>query len=295
MVIYMASYETKKNNYDVLLDENCGLLLTYFYEKQTSKVLPEIKKNGHKGLVIIDSGAHSFFEEIGVSVTAKKDKKGGKITRDPDTYFRNYIEWVKKNYDYFDFFVELDIQEIVSQKKVDEWREIYVSEGIAEKCVMVHHSFNTNEEFDNLINNQQKSNYIGLEGIRPNSEIMDYNLLLKAAYEKGVRVHGFAFTRSKLLYKYPFYSVDSTSWTTSVLFGAHSIFMEGNMTNISCKNDFFKHNIPIEMHPTNRGKANEKKKMEIAHLEYIKMELFFTKLWERRGVNWNSKVKEYAK
>lgn len=292
MRVYMAAFETQKKNYDIKLDVNCGIFLSYFYQKIVDKVLPDIKASGHKGVIVIDSGAHSFFEEIGVSATAKNKKKDGNISKDPEVFFKSYVKWVKENYDYFDYFVELDLQEIVSQKRVNEWRQIYKEEGISDKCIMVHHSFNNEEEFFELLDKYQTSGYIGLEGIRPGYKVMDYNFFLKQAYERGIKVHGFAFTRSQLLYKYPFFSVDSSSWTTPIRYGVHGFFYEGEMKSCSEKKDYFRFNRPIAMHSSFRTKDDSRVKLEIHHLEYLKLQDFFTKLWEGRGVFWTKKIIE---
>lgn len=292
MRVYMAAYETQRKNYDIKLDPDCGLFLSYFYQKIVDKVLPDIKANGHRGTIVIDSGAHSFFEEMGVSATATKAKQGGKISREPEEFFKEYVQWVKANYDYFDYFVELDLQEIVSQRRVNEWRQIYKQEGIIDKCIMVHHSFNSTEEFFELVDKYQTSGYIGLEGLRPGFPMMDYNFFLKEAYERGIKVHGFAFTKSGLLYKYPFFSVDSSSWTAPIRFGKIHKFYEGVMKVVDEKRHFIQYNIPIGMHSKFRTKEDCAFKLETNHLSFIEFERFFTELWESRGIFWSQKIKE---
>lgn len=290
MKVYLAAYEMQKTNYDVELDKTQNLFLTYFYLSRTDIALPQLKVNGHTGLITIDSGAHSFFEQKGLSVTGNTSKQTKK-TESPDEYFAKYLSWVIKNYKYFDYFVELDLQEIVGEAKVNEWRALYKEHGVFDKCITVHHSCNSMEQFGELLNNSE-SKYIGIEGLRPGAPMLPYKRLLKIAYDRKIKVHGFAFTRCPLLAQFPFYSVDSSSWTMVVRYGAFQKFNNGSMKTVNCKRQdhFFKHNIPIEMHSTIRRETKEgredKIKLEYTAKEYIKMQTYFTKLWESRGIKW---------
>jgi hypothetical protein len=290
MRIYFAAYETQKSSYKIELPLDSNLFLTYFYHKKVNAELPNLKPKGHTGIITIDSGAHSFFEQMGVSVTGKKEKKGKKAQQDPEVYFAKYLEWVKEWYNYFDYFVELDLQEVVGQKRVTEWREIMAAEGVYDKCITVFHSSNTEREFDELLDTSH-SGYIGLEGIRPSQPMLPYNRYLKKAYDAKVKVHGFAFTRADLLYDFPFYSVDSSSWCTVVRYGVFQIFNNGRM--LSCapvKDHFIRSNIPIFMHNSFRKPEEIKVKEEWACTHYKQLEYFFTDLWMYRGIDWEGNL-----
>lgn len=290
MKIYFAAYETQKSSYKIELPGDSNLFLTYFYQKKVDEELPNLKPKGHSGIITIDSGAHSFFEQMGVSVTGKKDKKGKKAVQDPESYFAKYVAWLKQWYDHIDYFVELDLQEIVGQKRVTEWRQILHAEGLYKKCITVYHSCNTDREYDSLLESSL-SGYIGLEGIRPGYKMLPYNSLLKKAYDAKIKVHGFAFTRADLLYDYPFYSVDSSSWCTVVRYGVFQLYNAGRM--LSCapvKGHFLRSNVPIFMHNSFRKPEEVKTKEEWACTHYKKLEYFFTDLWDYRGINWERQL-----
>lgn len=290
MKIYNAAFETQFSSYKVDLTKEANLFLTYYYPQKTDIALPQLKPNGHTGIITIDSGAHSFFEQIGVSVTGKKDRKGKKVDKDPVAYFKQYLEWAKANYDLYDYFVELDLQEILGQNVIREWRHIMKEEGVADKCITVHHSHNNDEEYAELLETSV-SGYIGLEGIRPGRPMLPYNYFLKRAYDAKVKVHGFAFTRADLLYDFPFYSVDSSSWTTSIRYGVFQIFKEGRMKSIApVKPHFIKHGIPLYMHNSYREREENKIKLEYSSSQYNQLEKFFTKLWDYRGINWEKQL-----
>lgn len=290
MKIYSAAFETQKSSYGIELPPESNLFLTYYYQKKVNECLPPLKANGHTGIITIDSGAHSFFEQMGVSATAKHSKKGRKADKDPEEYFKNYIAWAKQNYNYYDYFVELDLQEIVGIKRLREWRKIMKEEGVADKCITVHHSVNNDEEFSELLETSV-SRYIGIEGIRPGYRMLPYNKFLKKAYDAKVKVHGFAFTRADLLHDYPFYSVDSSSWCTVVRYGVFQIYKNGRMCSIApIRDHFIKHGIPIFMHNSFRKVEEVKIKEEWAVTHYNKMERYFTDLWNYRGINWEKQL-----
>ena len=66
--------------------------------------------------------------------------------------------------------------------------------------------------------------YVALGGI-VNSDIKQagydrmFPWFIKEAHKRGAKIHGLGFTKLKLLEKYHFDSVDSTSWTTGNRFG----------------------------------------------------------------------------
>lgn len=292
MEIYNAAFETQFSSYKIELPKDHNLFLTYYYQKKTDEALPRLKSEGHTGIITIDSGAHSFFEQIGVSVTGKKDKKGKKAEKDPYVYFKKYLEWAKLHYDEFDYFVELDLQEIVGMQQVREWRRIMQEEGIADKMITVHHTCNDDEDYAELLQTSV-SGYIGIEGIRPDHEMLPYNKFLKQAYETGTKVHGFAFTRADLLYDFPFYSVDSSSWTTSIRYGVFQIFKSGRMRSCApIKNHFLRNAIPMYMHNSFREKSDNKIKLEYSANQYKMLEHFFTELWEYKGIHWEEQIKK---
>lgn len=290
MKIYSAAYENQKCSYGLHVHPEANLFLTYYYQRRCDDCLPDLKPLGHEGIITIDSGAHSFFEQMGVSATAKHKKKGKKADKDPEEYFANYLKWLKANVDYFDFFVELDLQEIVSQQRVREWRHILHEEGLAQKCITVHHSFNNDEEYQELLETT-KSGYIGLEGIRPGRPMLPYNKFLRQAYDAGVKVHGFAFTRADLLYDFPFYSVDSSSWTACIRYGVFQMFLQGRMKSVApVKKHFLKYGPPLFMHNSFRTHDDSRVKLEWNIDQYRVLEGYFTELWEYRGINWEKKI-----
>jgi hypothetical protein len=74
--------------------------------------------------------------------------------------------------------------------------------------------------------------------------------------------------------RYPFYSVDSTSWLNPSIYGQHFKFDKGKLVRISAKNK-----------PMNVA-FSKKKQLIISIKEWLLGEQFITKLWKKRGVRW---------
>lgn len=289
MQVYLAAFETQFKNYKIDLPKTANLFCTYYYRKLTEHALLFLKESKHQGIITIDSGAHSFFELMGISVTSKEGSTG-KALPNPYEYFEAYLAWVKEWYDHFSYFVELDLQELVGQKVILEWRERMKKEGVYGKCITVWHSYNSMDDFISQLADSH-SKYVAIEGIRKGQPILDYNRYIKEAYERGIKIHGFALTRTELLKQCPFYSVDSSSWTSSIRYGKIHVWDEAQkkVKIVDSKEKaFFKYNVPTQLHSRNRAADDNKYKLEFNALAYFKMQQYFTKLWEARGIRWKN-------
>ncbi len=132
MVVYFAAIEA--GDAVDLIPENafrCAFFSYYYCRKGQAKNDILIKSRPHMKLITIDSGAHSFFSEHADSgLTVSFHKKKTKTKESPQEYFEQYIAWLKKHWDFYDYFVELDIGEIVGQDVVLSWRERLKAEGL---------------------------------------------------------------------------------------------------------------------------------------------------------------------
>jgi len=285
MKVYLAGYETAYSSYNTVLEKNANIFCTYFYKNQTSKTLKYLTEVNHQGLVTVDSGAHSFFGLLGVSITSHANDKKKDIP-DPRVYFKEYKAWLKAHYNFLDYFCELDLQDILGMDQILQWRKELEDEGLADKAITVFHRDDGWEAFEALCANS-KSGYIAIEGIKKNRSILPYNKYLKYAYEHGIKVHGFAFTKADLIQQFPFYSVDSSSWTMGPRYGSFQVFRNGQMPTVTgTKAHFFKYGIPVELHNSHRSKEHSKLKLEFTAKEFQKLESYVTKLWEMRGIHW---------
>lgn len=83
-----------------------------------------------------------------------------------------------------------------------------------------------------------------------------------------VKVHGLGMTTKALLWRYPYYSVDSTTWLTSARYGRSEAIKDTRVQQVRSRS------IPY------------KKRMVVDIQHYMQVERDTTILWEKRGVKW---------
>ena len=230
-----------------------------------------------QGKIVCDSGAHSFFSENPLAgASASGHRKSTKTITTPDDYFELYKNFMHIAEPYVDYFVELDIGELVTQKKVEAWRKMLEREGLIDRIIKVYHpavmSWAEFEETCRL----SESKYVAVEGDRPlqRKSRLDYTRAIKIARAHDCKIHGFAMTKKNALDMYPFYSVDSSSWAAFIVWGSSSIVRDKS-----------KHLKEIDSH---RARTPEGRKhlyaQEVA--AWLEREDYYTRLWEKRGVFW---------
>lgn len=292
MRIYLAGFEKRKFLFEVASVKN--IFVSFFTLKKITKIqaLFNVVKE-RKISCIVDSGAHSFFtEHKELRLTNRPARKEHK-KYNPDEFFYSYVNWLKKYWDYFDYYVELDIGEITGQEKVKQWREVLKKENLFKKCItVVHPKVVSWEDYLKLIDTSE-SRYIALEGKRPDRTMLPYNKYVKKAYENKVKIHGFALVDCKLLSSVPFYSVDSTSWISGSQYGICTSF---DRNSISLKGRGFKDkktflnditsdiNFKVAMH--SKPSVSRPYRDTRAIGEYLKLEKTLTELWKKRGIVW---------
>lgn len=153
--------------------------------------------------LFLDSGAFSAFT------------KG--ITID----IQDYIQFIKDNQDVIETYANLDV--IGDPAGTLDNQEIMERAGLNPlPC------FHYGEDIDYLKYYLSKHEYIALGGMVPIStadlipwldDIFGYHICDDQGYPK-VKIHGFGLTSLKLMLRYPWYSVDSTSWVMTGRMGS---------------------------------------------------------------------------
>jgi len=228
------------------------------------------------GLITCDSGAHTFFAEVPEKgFSASGHNKKTKTKMGIDEYFEKYLQFLKEFGQYLDYFVELDIGEIVGQEKVEGWREVLKKEGLFKKCITCYHPSIMNLDYFEKMCKESESRYVAVEGDRPMQRRgrLDYTTLIKIARKNNCKIHGFAMTKPDALSMFPFFSVDSSSWNAIMVYGKSGIRKTYGKTR-----DF--ESVYIK---TYEGRGH----LLLKEIEaWNKMEDFYTNLWKIRGVEW---------
>ena len=206
-------------------------LESFFYITEKDEAL--IHK--YKGF-LLDSGAFTFMSN------AKGDIKW-------DEYIEKYADFINKH-DIKHFF-ELDIDVLVGINEVERLR-VKLEKLTNKKSIPVWHKFRGKDYWLRMVKDYD---YVAVGGIvtkeiKP-SEYKYFTWLLNEAKKENCKVHALGFTNLKGLTKYPFYSVDSTSWLSGNRFGAIYYFDGKTMqkqdkqkgqkvkTNETAKNNFY--------------------------------------------------------
>ena len=262
----------------------------YLLRTKKDNAIPKIVRENVTGLIVIDSGAHSFFSESGLHMSASVVQKKHKTKETPDEYWHNYKGWILANFDLFDYFVELDIGELVGQDKILKWREELKEMGVFGKCITVYHPAVVSDDDFMAMIKESESRYIGFEGFRPGKKHIDYNKYLKICYENKVKSHGFAMTKEQVYGDYPFFSVDSTSWKAGSLWGTTRLELKnGKHKNVSFRNKKALMGVKdldlAALSSHNKTACVSRDSQSVG--SYLQTELFYTRLWQKRNIDFS--------
>lgn len=193
------------------------ILVSYFYIKKGvgyyEDLLPKLVAEG--GLFMTDSGGFSFLGDK--EITEEKTTEEYWMP-----YLEEYVAFLRKNKKYIYVAANLDLDRIVGREVVDKWNKKYFEplekEGL--HIVYVAHKdfvndYNDVSGFKRLEDYCKRYKYVGVNQGWKKQAAKVYVM----ANKYKVRVHGFAWTQLPLLKKYPFFSVDSTSWLSGVRYG----------------------------------------------------------------------------
>jgi hypothetical protein len=185
--------------------------------------------NKNKVSLFLDSGAHSLFNKSFAGVSGKKGVHS-RMTADysyaesPEfkKYLDDYIKFVHDNKEYLNVYVNLDV--IFNPEATWKVQQYMESQGLSPMPV-----FHYKEDFKWLKHYIDNYEYIGIGGL---GQDITREKFIKWADQvfsiicdtpdrlPKVKTHGFALTSLKLMLRYPWYSVDSTSWVLTSRFGS---------------------------------------------------------------------------
>jgi hypothetical protein len=225
MRLHLAGMEKKE---DIIKDLPCKFVLISFLYAQENNLdwLDQYE-------VLCDSGAASIMSAYDVEHTAIK-QKGSELVKkkvgDLDLFFEKYKKFIERNLHRFTAFVELDLQPIVGVEKVLEWRRQLTEIVGNERLVVVYHGA-ADEDFEQICRDYR---YIGFGGgVAARTE--QFTRLFQIAEKHKTKVHGFALTQGELMRRYPFYSVDSTSWMSGSRYGITYYFKGAKLVQTNDK------------------------------------------------------------
>ena len=115
--------------------------------------------------------------------------------------------------------MELDIDALFGTEQAMKYREKLESE-IGYQCMPIWHKERGMQSFKQDV---EKYDYVGIGGLAiktiKRSDWEKLKMLTSYARKRHTKLHAMGFTPSHDVYKYGFYSSDSSSWTSSMRFG----------------------------------------------------------------------------
>lgn len=290
MKLCIAGMDTLANPpYSIVIEPDTSTFVTFFYSAKAESALQRLDAQGHRGLRIVDSGAFSYLSASGFAPVGSQ--MGAKRAGLPPIreYYNNYVAWLVRNYSRYAHFVELDLQELYGWDLIEEFRAGFRAAGLGSKMIRVFHTGESMDDLQRLISTSE-SGYIGCEGLRLGHERLPYKDIIRRCYNAGVKVHGFAFTRSRLLRDFPFYSVDSSSVLAILRYGVMQVFDKYALRAVPVRTKGLKvlqdRGYTPLFHPRARGALACYEKAKTTELEYRKLEAWLTRLWTSRGIVW---------
>jgi len=280
--LFYGKYRNQPDVYNLLADSN------HFYCYNNKKACTEAVKIVPGRIRICDSGAYFYIHKH-----RAEEVKFKELGVDSGKFVVNYIKWIQRNWDSFDYFVEFDLQELLPYEMIVRWRKLFDRAQISEKMIYVMHKDNTMDEWKEMVDSAE-SRYCGISKLHP---WMSYTRYIKYAYDNQCKVHGFAMTRPAQTLEYPFYSVDSATWYAVALFGqtvkwdsalgAVKEYQSG--ANVWTKKNMaylLKRGIPSWYKDT----KNERvliHKIQNSVKAYVQWEQHLKKYWAQKGVVWH--------
>lgn len=176
--------------------------------------------------VMLDSGAHTFHNQImGLSTGSRKplrcsDERSAnrKIYLEAvESFIQSYADFVKTHRGQFDFYVNFDyITHCPTIYKV-----LHQLQELGIRPMPVYHGDMSIDWMKRYIDEGHRLIGIGGTVGRKAPKIMAayYDQVFNFAAKYGINLHGFAQTSPRLMFGYPWFSVDSTSWLKSAAFG----------------------------------------------------------------------------
>lgn len=247
MKIYFAGAENKVHLEKLYSMGGRNVLMSYWSIKKPERYLKIIKDK--KIDVFMDCGAYSAWSR-GFTIDVN-----------------DYAQFIKNIMHYINVYPNLDVKGDIP--KTIENMNTLESYGLSP--IPVYH-LNT-DNWDLLKHYIDNYPYIAvgaIAGEKNNKSILYKRLdtMFSLAKRNPVtKFHGFGLTIKDLLYRYPFYSVDSTSWIATIRFG---------MKFTDTKQEF--------MHSKLRNKDEQ---LEYAIKYFLELEKELTNLWTKRGIIWN--------
>jgi hypothetical protein len=201
-----------------------NILVSYISLQKSPAYLSQLRgfksRNPHSK-IFLDSGAFTIQRDTSFS--------------NWDMFFLDYADFLDKNIDLFECYVELDIENIIGLERVQKFTN-YLKQKLSKPPIEVWHIWRGGVEYWEKM--CEENDYIGFSGVFSvggGYELAesDYPEFFRIAQKNNCKIHGFGITSWSKVVKYPFYSVDSTSWLAGSMYGKIPLYEDNKIRIIS--------------------------------------------------------------
>lgn len=218
--------------------------------------------------LMIDSGAHSWNKE---TITPVGMKRGTKLKPAKD-FIKFYFDYIEKNKHKKSVFVEFDVYGHLPIEQIDEFADNVQKLNGNSKFIRVYHPILDGGDLSILKKwIDQGHTYIGI-----GNDSTPYLDKIFNITRNEIKIHGFAMTKLGLMLRYPFFSVDSTTPLSTVIFGRYS----RPIMSFDDRKDV------IERKSIQCYDGDEARLLK-AVIETKSTEDFVTEVWKQKGITWN--------
>lgn len=297
MKIFLASGEQYEHSALLIGAGAPRVLISYFhgawnggqFRKQVLSVLSRCKER------FCDSGAFTLRTSELAVLGYKRSSAAAGV--DYDKYLHDYMRWVTRmdRMNMLDWWVEMDIGAVVGQAWVDKQREKIIAAGLGRGLINVWHQENDWDYWLYLLREARRpgrSGYVAIEGHQNTRPPLRYGRFLREAYLRGVRVHGFKMTKAEDLRRWPFYSVDSTTWVSTIYASVPVSVRIGGMASSMKSNEAFRARRSNWAAPIPRKQERPFRRDILLKTVagWLRAERELDEMWKMKGVDWEQAI-----
>jgi len=204
--------------------------------------------------------------------------KGVKIDLD------EYCRFIKEHQQHFAVYANLDV--IGDYKGTMKNQRYMESKGL--KPLPCYHY---GEPIQVLKDMAAEYKYLAIGGLVPiaknKAELTRFLDRVFSIVQNKVKIHGFGMTGQMILKRYPFYSVDSTSWLGGSM-RAEVYKFDSATGTMNCLYTSSKDEVtPDSFLYTDQDDKRWMPRVINNAIEWMKFEKYITNLWKERGIEWN--------
>lgn len=174
----------------------------------------------------VDSGAYTFLTN---------SEEHDQDVEYWESYIKQYLNWARSNKDVIFAIANLDLESLMGFDRVLEWNKKYFEPFMIETGIPVCFIWHKDDGLDNWERYCQRYPYTGFSWVSDNVDSSDVTYgtkLFRIAEKYNTVCHGMGMTRTALLPKLPFYTVDSTTWLVGLQYGEINYWQGNKMSRL---------------------------------------------------------------